>query len=64
MPAIVICSGLRGHEKSKTQCLHRLCVEIDPPMPKALLKLRSCYADLIVCSGHRFFIKMVHFLKI
>ncbi len=59
MPAIVICSGLRGHETSKTQCLHRLCVELDPPTPKTLLKMRRCYADLIVCSGRSFFAKSI-----
>ena len=60
VPAIVICSGLRGHGTSKTQCLHGLCVEIDPPTPKTLLKMRRCYADSIVSPGRRFFTKTMH----
>ena len=63
MPAIVICSGLRGHETSKTQCLHELCVEIDSPTPKTLLKMRRCYTDSIFSSGRRFFTISMHFFE-
>ena len=63
MPAIVICNAPRGHKTSKTQCLHRLCVGIDPPTPKTLLQMRRCYSDLIVCSGQRFFAKSLQFVE-
>ncbi len=63
MPAIVVCSVLRIQETSKTQCLHKLCVEIDPPTPETPLKMRQCYSDLIVCSGRRFFIKLVQYFE-
>ena len=51
MPAIVISTASRGHKTWQTQCLHRLCVEIGPPMPKTYFKMRRCYADLIFGSG-------------
>ena len=52
-----------GRKTSKTQCLHGLCVEIDPPTPKTLLKMRRCYADSIFSSGRRFFTKSMHFFE-
>ena len=58
MPAIVICNVSRGRKSSTTQCLHILCVEIDPPMPKMHMKMRRCYVDLICCSGGNFFHKI------
>ena len=47
MPGIVICIVSRGHKTSTTQCLHRLCVEIDHRCPKPISKIGRCYADLI-----------------
>ncbi len=63
MPAIVVCTVSRGHETSKTQCLHWLCVESDPPTPKTLLKMRGCYADLIVFSGRIFLVKWMQYFE-
>ena len=45
MPAIVIPTASRGHKTWKTQCVHRLCVEIGRPMPKTYFKMRRCCAD-------------------
>ena len=64
MPAIVICNVSRGHKTSTIQCLHILCVEIGPPMPKPHMNMRRCYADLIFCSGGTFFVKSIeHFMN-
>ncbi len=64
MPAIVIATASRGHKTWKTSCLHRLCVEIGPPMPKTYFKMRRCYSDLMFCSGGTFFLKsMENFIK-
>ncbi len=58
MPAIVICNVSRGHKTSTTQCLHILCVEIDPSMPTTHMKMRSCYADLSVLLRRHLFGKI------
>ena len=64
MPAIVICTVSQGHKTSTIKCLHRLCVEIGPPMPKTYFKMWRCYADLNFCSGGTFFLKSIeHFIK-
>ena len=50
LPAIVISTAPRSHNMWKTQRLHRLCVEIGPPMPKTYFKKRRCCADLFFAS--------------
>ena len=60
MPAIVLCIASRGHKTWKTQCLHRLRVEIGPPMPQTHFKMRRCCADLMFCSGGTFFDKSIN----
>ncbi len=57
MPAIVIVTASRGHKTWKTQCLHRLCVEIGPPMPQTYFKVRHCRPDLMFCAGRHLFQK-------
>ena len=54
MPTIVVCTVSRGHKTSKSQCLHSLCVDMGPSMPKTHIKMRRCYADLIVCAASTF----------
>ena len=60
MPAIMLCIASRGHKTWKTQCLHRLRVEIGPPMPQTHFKMRRCCADLMFCSGGTFFYKSMN----
>ena len=60
MPAIALCIASRGHKTWKTQCLHRLCVEIGPSMPKTHFKMRRCCADLMFSSGGTFFDKSIN----
>ena len=62
MPTIVVCTVSRSHKMSKTQCVHKLCVEIGPPTPKTFLEMRRSYADLIVCLGRRFSIKSMQYV--
>ena len=61
MSAIVICIPPRGHKTWQTQCLHRLCVEIGPPMPQTHFKMRRCWADPMFCSGGTFFDKSIKY---
>ncbi len=59
MPTIVICTVSQGHKTSTIKCLHRLCVEIGPPMPKTYFKMRRCDADLMFYSGGTFFLNAI-----